>query len=133
MQVLILLLHRNIEGCSICRSKVKGTEAVKAWSGFSRLVALAEQIEPDDTYLSLIRGNDAIGAKNYWEKPCEDGGMGGTTLKQKLRYMANMGAIDPKNAIKKGAPVPERRDPDLVMDPVYNDWIKDLMDARKTE
>ena len=64
-------MHRNLDGCPICRSKVKGTEAEKAWSGFQRLVALAEFIEPDDTYLERIRANDAIGAKNYWEKPID--------------------------------------------------------------
>ncbi|MCE6958094.1 Flp pilus assembly complex ATPase component TadA [Cereibacter sphaeroides] len=124
-------MHRNTGGCPICRSKVKGPEAELAWSGYQRLVAVAEMIEPDDDYLGLIRKNDAIGAKNYWEKPVDRGGMGGVTLKQKLLYLANMGAIDPKNAIKKGAPMPPLRLADLDMDPVYHDWIQALLDKRK--
>ena len=125
-------MHRNLDGCPVCRSKVKGAEAEKAWSGFQRLVALAEFIEPDDTYLERIRANDAIGAKNYWEKSIEQGGMGGVTLKQKLSYMVHMGAIDPKNAIKKGAPIAKTIQKDLHIDPVYVGWIQNLMDKRKS-
>jgi general secretion pathway protein E len=125
-------MHRNLEGCGICKSKVKGAEAEKAWSGFQRLVALAEFIEPDDNYLEKIRANDAIGAKNYWEKPIDQGGMGGVTLKQKLSYMVNMGAIDPKSAIKKGAPIKKAIQHDLHIDPVYVGWIQNLLDKRKS-
>lgn len=124
-------MHRNHAGCHICKSKVKGAEAEKAWAGFQRLVALAEFIEPDDTYLEKIRANDAIGAKNYWEGKKTDGGMGGITLKQKLNYMVQMGAIDPKNAIKKGAAAPKFQDEGIVIDKVYRDWIQGLMDKRK--
>jgi general secretion pathway protein E len=126
-------MHRNHDGCEICRSKVKGAEAEKAWAGYQRLVALAEFIEPDDTYLEKIRANDAIGAKNYWEKPLKDGGMGGITLKQKLGYMVHMGAIEAKSAVKKGAPIPKLRSPEMEMGDVYRDWIQELMDKRKTK
>jgi general secretion pathway protein E len=125
-------MHRNTDGCDVCKSKVKGAEAEKAWAGFQRLVAIAEFIEPDDTYLEYIRANDAIGAKNYWEKPINMKGMGGINLKQKLHYLVHMGAIDPKNAIKKGAPIPKNKVTDLVIDAVYSDWINDLLDKRKT-
>jgi hypothetical protein len=125
-------MHRNTDGCPICKSKVKGAEAEKAWSGFQRLVALAEFIEPDDKYLTLIRNNDAIGAKNYWEGPKGENGMGGITLKQKLWYMVQMGAIDPKNAIKKGANIPAVKDESLEIGESYRGWIQGLIDKRKT-
>lgn len=126
-------MHRNLDGCPICRSKVKGPEAIKAWSGFTRMVALAEFIEPDDAYLQKIRENDAIGAKNYWEAPVKEdgtGGMGGVNLKQKLLFMAHLGAIDPKSATKKGAPMPKIRQQDFPVPRVYVDWIRGIMEAR---
>ena len=58
--------------------------------------------------------------------------MGGVTLKQKLSYMVNMGAIDPKNAIKKGAPIGKTIQHDLHIDPVYVGWIQNLLDKRKS-
>jgi general secretion pathway protein E len=120
--------RRNRDGCPICRSKVKGAEAEKAWSGYQRQVAVTEFIEPDDTYLTLIRANDAISAKNHWERPSDMGGMGGVTLSEKLNMMVHLGACDPKDVIKKGAeilPSPVR------MDPVLEGWIRDLLARRK--
>ena len=125
-------MHRNTEGCSICNGGGKGEAAAKAWAGFARLVAIAEFIEPDDGYLERIRANDALGAKNYWEKPTADGGMGGITLKQKLHYLAHLGAIDPKNALKKGAPIPKVRTEGLEIGASYRGWIQGLLDNRKT-
>lgn len=123
--------HRNTDGCGICRDPAKSAEAQQAWAGLSRMVAVSEYIEPDDKYLSLIRANDAIGAKNYWEAKADAGGMGGITLKQKLHYLAALGGIDPKSAIKKGAKLPKQRDEDLEIDKVYVDWIGGLMNRRK--
>lgn len=125
-------MHRNKDGCDICRARVKGAEAEKAWSGFQRMIAVSEFIELDDKYLEKIRLNDAVGGKNHWEKPKSEGGMGGVTLKQKLSYLVHLGAIDPNNAIKKGADIPKIRSDDLVIDQTYTDWIHDLMDKRKS-
>lgn len=120
--------RRNREGCQICKSRVKGPEAEKAWSGYQRLVAVSEFIEPDDTYLTLIRSNDAIGAKNYWERASSEGGMGGVTLSEKLNMMVHLGACDPKDVIKKGA--------ELLAEPVkmsadLERWVRGLLEARK--
>lgn len=120
--------RRNRSGCQVCRSKVKGAEAEKAWSGYQRQVAVTEFIEPDDAYLTLIRANDAISAKNHWERSLSDGGLGGVTLSEKLNMMVHLGACDPKDVIKKGAeilPTPVK------MDAVLEAWIRDLL-ARRT-
>lgn len=121
--------HRNHDGCPVCKSSSKGPEAQKAWAGFQRLVAIAEMIEPDDEYLKLIRANDAIGAKAHWIKSKENGGMGGITLAEKLNMLVKMGAVDPKNIIKKGA---EIQDPGEKMSDLFKDWIQGLLDQRKT-
>jgi type II secretory ATPase GspE/PulE/Tfp pilus assembly ATPase PilB-like protein len=119
---------RNKAGCPVCRSKVKGPEAEKAWSGYQRLVAVTEFIEPDDAYLSLIRSNDAIGAKNYWEKPVSENGMGGVTLSEKLNMLVHLGACDPKDVVKKGAQIlPEP----VKMDATLRAWVTGLLEARK--
>jgi len=120
--------HRKREGCPVCRSKVKGPEAEKAWSGYQRLVAVAEFIEPDDTYLTLIRSNDAISAKNHWERPVLEGGLGGITLSEKLNMLVHMGACDPKDITKKGGEL--LSEPDK-MDAVLQTWVQALPEGRK--
>jgi general secretion pathway protein E len=122
------MFRRNRDGCPICRSKVKGPEAEKAWSGYQRQIAVTEFIEPDDAYLTLIRNNDAIGAKNHWERPLDGRGMGGITLSEKLNMLVHLGACDPKDVIKKGGqilPSPDK------MDLVLEGWIRDLLERRK--
>ncbi len=122
------LFRRNRDGCPVCRSKVKGPEAEKAWSGYQRQIAVTEFIEPDDAYLTLIRNNDAIGAKNHWERPVSEGGMGGITLSEKLNMLVHLGACDPKDVIKKGAqllPGPVK------MDEVLRNWVLDLLRRRR--
>ena len=126
-------MRRNREGCPICRPGAGGSEAGKAWSGFARLVALAEFIEPDDTYLANIRANDAIGARNYWMRPKEDGGMGGVALGRKLQYMVRLGAVDPGTAVRKGMSVSGVPAGDAGIDRVYADWIQGLLDGRRSE
>jgi len=120
--------RRHREGCPVCRSKVKGPEAEKAWSGYQRLVAVSEFIEPDDAYLTMIRSNDAIRAKNHWERPVEEGGLGGVTLSEKLNMLVHLGACDPKDVIKKGAellPQPNK------MDETLEAWIRGLLESRR--
>jgi len=119
---------RNRDGCPICRSKVKGPEAEKAWSGYERQIAVTEFIEPDDAYLTLIRSNDAIGAKNHWEAPAEEGGMGGVTLSEKLNMLVHLGACDQKDVIKKGA---EILSGPVKMDRILEEWIRGLLRSRK--
>lgn len=122
------IYRRNVAGCPVCRARAKGPEAEKAWSGYQRQIAVTEFIEPDDTYLTLIRQNDAIGAKNHWERPLKEGGMGGITLSEKLNMLVHLGACDPKDVIKKGAQLlPEP----VKMDDVLEEWIRDLLRGRK--
>ncbi len=126
-------MRRNPAGCPVCRSGASGAEAESAWSGFSRLVALAEFIEPDDAYLGMIRANDAVGARNYWERPEEDGGMGGVALGRKLRRMVRLGAVDPATAVKKGMSASGGEAADGAgTDDIYSDWIGGLLDGRRS-
>ena len=125
-------MYRNPAGCTVCKSAVKGAEAEKAWAGFQRMVAVAEFIEPDDNYLEKIRANDTIGARNHWLNHADKDGMGGIPLKEKLYYMVHFGAIDPNSAIKKGAQIPQARKNDIKIEPVYINWIENLMNKRKS-
>jgi general secretion pathway protein E len=120
--------RRNREGCQVCRSRVKGPEAEKAWSGYQRQIAVTEFIEPDDTYLTLVRQNDAIGAKNYWERPQDKGGMGGVTLSEKLNMLVHLGVCDPKDVIKKGAQILPKPDK---MDEMLKGWGLGLLRGRR--
>lgn len=85
----------NPEGCTTCRGTHKNEEASNAWAGCKRLMAVAEFIEPDDTYNAFVRDLDANGAKAYWLKPKAEGGMGGIELAQKTTELVLQGRLDP--------------------------------------
>lgn len=123
-------MRRNPAGCPLCRSETRGAEAARAWAGYQRLAAPAEFVEPDDAWLGMIRARDAIGARNHWLRPLEQGGMGGISLRRKLECMARLGAIDPRTALRKGARVADVLSDDPGAEASCGDWIRGLLDAR---
>lgn len=93
---------RNGKGCPKCLSKIRGQTAREAWSGYERLQAVAEFIEPDSEYLLKVRSSDTIGAQRHWLLPKEKGGLGGITISQKVEGMIKNGLVDPHDGIRKG-------------------------------
>ena len=94
---------RNPEGCAHCRKEGKSELWLEAWAGYGRgRQAVAEWIVPDDGYLEHVRGNDAIKAWHYWMDE-----LGGETLGSKLWKLVGAGAVDPFDALAKGAQVAE--------------------------
>ena len=94
---------RNPEGCPDCREEGKSELWLSAWAGYGRgRQAVAEWIVPDDGYLEFVRKNQAIRAWRYWMEE-----LGGETLGTKLWKLAGAGAVDPFDALKKGAQVAE--------------------------
>ncbi len=93
---------RNPEGCRGCRPDSGDPVALAAWSGYLRLVAVAEVILPNEGYFERVRALDSFDALKYWLAPVEQGGMGGTPLPGKLSLMVSEGQLDPFDAIRKG-------------------------------
>ena len=94
---------RNPEGCPHCLKEGRSDLWREAWAGYGNgRRAVAEWIVPDDGYLELVRENDAIKAWHYW---MDD--LGGETLGSKLWKLVGAGAVDPFDALKKGAQVAE--------------------------
>ena len=85
---------RNTEGCEHCRKDLSETGA-RAWAGLQRLIAVAEVIEPDDTFNSFIRSGDANGAYAHWVSPRSEGGMGGIEIEAKMTELVLAGQLDP--------------------------------------
>ena len=98
---------RNHEGCPKCVGETLGLTGTRAKSGYRRQIAVAECIAPDEEYLQLVRGRDAVGAMQHWLKPRSEGGLGGRTLSQKLWDLVLAGVLDPADAIRKGCDIEE--------------------------
>lgn len=94
---------RNPEGCRLCRKEGRSELWLDAWAGYGRgRQAVAEWIVPDDGYLEFVRRNEAIKAWHYWMDE-----LGGETIGTKLWKLVGAGAVDPFDALKKGAQVAE--------------------------
>ncbi len=94
---------RNPDGCRYCRKEGRSDLWLEAWAGYGRgRRAVAEWIVPDDGYLEFVRENEAIKAWHYWMDE-----LGGETIGTKLWKLAGAGAVDPFDALKKGAQVAE--------------------------
>ena len=92
---------RNPAGCGTCR---RGDElSARAWNGYVRQHAVAETIRPDDGYLNLVRERDAVGAQAYWRAE-----LGGVSIGEKIWRLVADGAVDPFDALMKGARVDGR-------------------------
>lgn len=99
---------RNEAGCEACCGKFEDARGMRAWAGYTRLSAVAEFIEPDDTYNSFVRTNDANGARAYWLRPKEEGGMGGVELAQKTTELVLQGQLDPFDCLRRKGDLTKR-------------------------
>ena len=94
---------RNPEGCRHCLRDGKSGLWREAWAGYGNgRRAVAEWIVPDDGYLECVRQEDAIKAWHYWIDE-----LGGETIGSKLWKLVGAGAVDPFDALKKGAQIAE--------------------------
>ncbi|WP_299083337.1 ATPase, T2SS/T4P/T4SS family [uncultured Ruegeria sp.] len=98
---------RNPEGCSRCQRKTSEIGRL-AWWGYQRETAVAEVIEPDETYLGFVRDKDSIGGLQHWLKPRSEGGMGGITIAQKMTELVLTGQVDPRDAVRKHGDLSQR-------------------------
>ena len=89
---------RNPEGCPNCRRAGASKIAEAAWNGYTGQQAVAEMIRPDEAYLGFVRDRDPIGALAWWRES-----MGGTPIGTKIWRLVEEGAVDPFDALVKGA------------------------------
>ena len=89
---------REPEGCAACRRDDE--LSARAWNGYVRQHAVAEMIRPDDGYLSLVRERDAVRAAAYWRES-----LGGVPIGARIWRLVADGAVDPFDALMKGARV----------------------------
>ena len=90
--------YRNPEGCPRCRRGEGGAVAAQAWNGYIEQTAIAETIRPDAGYLAFVRDRDPLGAWAYWRQE-----MGGAPVGGKIWKHVAEGALDPFDALLKGA------------------------------
>ena len=90
--------YRNPEGCPRCRRDDGGAVAARAWNGYIEQTAIAETIRPDAGYLAFVRDRDPLGAWAYWRRE-----MGGAPIGGKIWKLVAEGAVDPFDALLKGA------------------------------
>ena len=90
--------YRNPEGCPQCRREDGGEVAARAWNGYTEQTAIAETIRPDAGYLAHVRDRDPLGAWTYWHQE-----MAGAPIGGKIWSLVAEGAVDPFDALLKGA------------------------------
>ena len=90
--------YRNPEGCPNCRREDGGDVAARAWNGYTEQTAIAETIRPDAGYLGHVRDRDPLGAWAYWRQEMDGAPIGG-----KIWSLVARGAVDPFDALLKGA------------------------------
>ncbi len=100
---------RNRDGCAACRRADANDIARAAWTGYTRQQVVAESILPDAGYLGFVAQRDPIGARQWWIDK-----MGGTPLSSTIWEIVGRGAVDPMDALAKGArPADIARTPSL--------------------
>ena len=92
--------RRNKDGCTHCRSKKANGQGI--WNGYSRVIAVAEAVIPDDKMRAAFAANDPTGAYKHWRLPKADGGLGGRRIADKLVDLVNAGRVDPEDAMNRG-------------------------------
>ena len=90
--------YRNPKGCLRCRREDGGAVAARARNGYIEQTAIAETIRPDAGYLGFVRDRDPLGAWAYWRQE-----MGGAPIGGKIWKLVAEGAVDPFDALLKGA------------------------------
>ena len=91
---------RNPEGCEQCSPN--DDKQTNIWSGYARVMAVAEAVIPDDKIRKCISQNDPTGAYEHWRLPKEKGGLGGRRVSDKLVDLVNAGRVDPRDAMNRG-------------------------------
>jgi type II secretory ATPase GspE/PulE/Tfp pilus assembly ATPase PilB-like protein len=99
---------RNASGCAHCSPADGGNPAAEAWAGITRVLAVAEIIEPDEPFCAHMRSEDFAGANTYWRKSKADGGMGGIPLEAKLTELVLMGQLDPFDCLSRKGDLAQR-------------------------
>ena len=89
---------RNREGCAACRREKANDIARQAWTGYTRQQVVAESIIPDAGYLGFVGRRDPIGARDWWIEK-----LGGRPLSATIWEIVGRGAVDPMDALAKGA------------------------------
>ena len=92
------LRFRNRTGCSTCLAPDVPDIAGRAWTGYAGQKVVAEFILPDQAYLSKVADHDPIGAWNHWRDD-----LGGVPIGARIRALVVAGAVDPFDALAKGA------------------------------
>lgn len=90
--------YRNRAGCQMCRRTGDGDLAQQGWNGFTTPALVAEIIRPDAAYMEFVRQADAHGAMEYWKEH-----LGGEDINDKMWKKVAVGAVDPFDALRKGA------------------------------
>ena len=90
--------YRNPEGCPECRRAGGSKIAAAAWNGYTGQQAVAEMIQPDARYLGFVRDRDPLRSWAFWRDE-----MGGTPIGTKIWHLVAEGAVDPFDALIKGA------------------------------
>ena len=114
------LFRRNRKGCSHCLSSYSNLSgavaqtARNAWAGYSGRQATAEYIILDDTYRQFVADHDQLGATRHWMTPVADGGMGGISIRTRLRHLVAKGVTDYEKMTNETLPetVPALAPPD---------------------
>ena len=89
---------RNRRGCAACQRPDANEIARQAWTGYTRQQVVAEKIEPDAGYLAFVLKRDPLGAWQWWIDK-----MGGKPISRTIWEMVGRGAVDPMDALAKGA------------------------------
>ena len=94
---------RSRRGAMSCRREDE--LSALAWNGYVEQRAVAEMIRPDDGYLNLVRAGDPVAAYAYWRAE-----LGGVPIGEKIWRLVADGAVDPFDALMKGASVDRESD-----------------------
>ena len=89
---------RNRDGCAACQRVDANDIARAAWTGYRRQQVVAESIEPDAGYLGFVAKRDPLGAWDWWIDK-----LGGKPISRTIWGMVGRGAVDPMDALAKGA------------------------------
>jgi len=89
----------------MCHRGDRGAVAERAWNGYARQTAIAEMIRPDAAYLAYVRDRDPAGAWEHWVTA-----MGGVPIGRRIWGLVAAGAVDPFDAMRKGARIEQATD-----------------------
>lgn len=88
--------YRNPAGCEACDRPERGPAARQKWAGYTRQIAVAETITPDDGYLDCVRDRNPSAAHRYWIE-----NLAGDPVGDQVDRAVRGGVTDPVAALKK--------------------------------